>query len=80
MRRIASSFTAPLFALLMAASLAFGVTTLFAQPAEPCEVNYFTGQVGAACNVTEDCTTPCRMVFPGTAGGACGGGCCFCAM
>ena len=80
MRTIAHRFTAPLFALLMAVSLAFGVTSVFAQAAsEPCPIDYSSGRTGASCSVSQDCTKSCRMAFPGSPGGVCSFGCCICA-
>ena len=81
MRKIGSRFAAPLAALLLAASLTFGVTAVLAQPAAglDCPRNTGTGEIGVSCTIRANCTVPCQQAYPGSPGGICSGGCCICA-
>jgi hypothetical protein len=81
MQRISNRMMAPLFALLLAASLAFGVGSALAQPAAAaaCPYNPGSGQIGVSCTVRANCTAPCQAAYPGSPGGVCSGGCCVCA-
>jgi hypothetical protein len=83
MRKIGNQLATPLFALLCAASLAFGVGSVFAQPAavSACPVDYPNGYVGLACSVNSDCAQECQYVYPGVSNAwNCAGGCCLCAV
>jgi hypothetical protein len=85
MRRIGNRLAAPLFALLLAASLAFGVTTSFAQAERPasrlaCE-NNGDDLLGSCSGFALPCDFRCQQ--NGYIGGDCIGGiggddCCVC--
>lgn len=81
MRRIGNRLAAPLFALMLAASLAFGVSTTFAAPASagacPNDPPNFLG----TCTSDADCTQKCRF-YGGDPIGDCTSlpGCCLCAF
>ncbi len=79
MRTIGNRLMAPLFALLLAASLTFGVTTTFAQPREapPC-FNDPPNALGS-CSSQEECQRKCDF-YGGQPIGDCIDGCCFCAF
>lgn len=84
MRRIGNRIAMPLLAMLFALSLAFGVTTAFAQPGPAggvqaaCEDDGFIS--AGPCISAEHCNTRCRN--RGYIGGDCIGGpdglCCVC--
>ena len=57
MRTIRNRFIAPLFALLLAVSLTFGVTTVFAQVAGPCD--YSPPTVLGYCSSEAECDWNC---------------------
>ena len=57
MRIIRNRFVAPLFALLLAASLTFGVTAVFAQVGGPCD--YSPPTVLGACSSEQQCDDRC---------------------
>lgn len=83
MRRIGNRIATPLLALLFAASLAFGASTVFAQPApaSDCAVDYPNGFIGQACVVASDCAQGCQYIYPGVSNTwTCRGGCCRCGI
>ena len=82
MRRIGKRFAAPLFALVFAASMLFGVSTGLAQPAkvQACANNAGTGEIAVACSVRRDCIEPCGLKYGPSSGAACFDGCCYCSF
>lgn len=82
MRKIGSRFTAPLAALLFAASLTFGVTAVLAQPAAKldCPRDVGQGYIGVSCQVHSTCQQACAIEYPDGGGGFCDQGCCLCAF
>jgi hypothetical protein len=83
MRRFGNRLAAPLLTLLFAASLAFGASSVFAQPAaaSDCPVDYPNGSIGLACATHSDCTQGCNYYYPGMPNDfACWRGCCRCAV
>lgn len=83
MRKIGNRLATPLFALLFAASLAFGVGSVFAQPAaaSDCPADYPNGRIGLACSVNSDCAQGCQYFYPGVSEAwHCARGCCLCAV
>lgn len=81
MRRTGNRLVRPLFALLFAASLAFGVTSSFAQ-ANSKECLYDPPGFLGACFSNEECTERCIAAggFAGECSNPPGGPrCCFCA-
>lgn len=79
MRTLGNRLVAPLFGLLLAASLAFGVTTTFAAPskAPPC-LNDPPHALGT-CSSQEECQRKCDF-YGGLPIGDCTNGCCTCAF
>jgi hypothetical protein len=73
MRKIGSRIVSPLSALLLAASLAFGASTVFAQPQTQsnCNMGYGT------CTQDSTCQQRCDF-YGGYPIGACENGCCVC--
>lgn len=81
MRRIGNRLVAPLFALLLTVSLAFGVTSALAQVQQN-ECSFDGRNFVGACNSNEHCTDLCIMYnggYPATAGD-CWSGCCVCRL
>jgi hypothetical protein len=79
MRRIGNRLVAPLFALLMVASLAFGVTTTFATPGQALTCPNDPPTWLGTCTSDEHCTNKCRF-YGGDPIGDCTSrpGCCVC--
>ena len=81
MRTSANRLFAPLFALLLAASLTFGVTAVFAQVGAPCD--YDPPTILGACSSEAECDDDCAQ--HGGFQGDCivssdGSTCCLCAI
>lgn len=74
--RSLSHATRTLFALLVAAGLAFGATTAFAEPAPVAKACF--GDAIGTCSTTAGCNADCtaRGGIPGHA--VCSNGCCYC--
>lgn len=77
MRQTANRITAPLFALLFAASITFGVNSVFAQVQAPCD--YDPPTVLGYCATEEECDVNCwgHGGFDGTCTTS---NCCICAI
>ena len=74
--RSLSHVTRTLFAVLVAAGLAFGATTVFAKPASAAKACF--GDAIGTCTSTAACNTACTAAggIPGQA--VCRNGCCYC--
>jgi hypothetical protein len=83
MRTIGNRVVTPLLGLLFATCLAFGASSVFAQPvaANDCAVDYPNGFIGQACVVSSDCAQGCQYIYPGVSSAwSCRTGCCRCAI
>jgi hypothetical protein len=79
MRRIGNRVAAPLFALLLAASLVFGVTSAFATPAKAMSCTNDPPTFLGTCTSDSHCRDKCRF-YGGDPVGDCTSvpGCCIC--
>lgn len=83
MRRMGNRLATPLFALLLAASLVFGVTSVFAQAAQTADCPFDGVNFVGACYSNEHCTDLCVMYnggYPVTQGECWTNGCCTCRL
>lgn len=76
--RSLSHATRTLFAVLVAAGLAFGATTAFAKPASATG-ECFGDSIGA-CTSTAACNAACNAAGGIPNQGVCSNGCCYCAF
>ena len=78
MRRIGNRFITPLFGLLVAASLTFGVTSTRAQARNASECFYSPTHALGYCATQQECQTRCEQEG-GRVGECTSFGCCMCA-